>query len=65
MVPAAANKLSDTTCSLVVTENGQQATQTFTYSLSASPKLTSVSPLRGGTGGGTVLTITGTNFPNP
>lgn len=54
---------SDTTCNLVVSESTKTATKSFTYSVAASPKILSVSPLRGGTGGGTLLTITGTNFP--
>ena len=34
----------------------------FTYDASLTPTVTAVSPLRGGTGGGTLLTITGTGF---
>jgi len=48
---------------VTVTENGLTANQLFNYSVALTPKLASVSPLRGGTGGGTVLTITGQNFP--
>ena len=55
---------SDTVCDLEVNENGLKATSSFTYSFTITPKLTSASPLRGGTGGGTLLTIVGTNFPN-
>ena len=54
---------TDTACKLVVSEGGLTATSTFTYKLSLTPVLLSVSPLRGGTGGGTLLTITGQNFP--
>lgn len=63
-VPSAQNKTSDTICTVLVTENGlNDASQQFTYSLASSPVLNSLSPLRGGTGGGTLLTISGTNFP--
>ena len=62
-VPQATNKAADSSCTLTVTENGLTATELFSYSLALTPKLTSVSPSRGGTGGGTVLTISGQNFP--
>lgn len=62
-VPQASTKNADSTCTLTVRENGQTATSTFDYLLSLTPTLTSASPLRGGTGGGTLITITGTNFP--
>ena len=62
-VPPAINKVADSICPVVISQGGQTASGTFSYLLSLTPKLTSVSPLRGGTGGGTLLTITGTNFP--
>lgn len=62
-MPSATNQASDSTCSVQVYENSLTATSTFTYSLSLTPRLASVSPLRGGTGGGTRLTIAGNNFP--
>ena len=62
-VPQASNLNADSTCTLTASENGRTATSTFTYLLSLTPTLTSVSPLRGGTGGGTLLTIIGTKFP--
>ena len=34
----------------------------FTYDASITPTITAASPLRGGTGGGTLVTITGTGF---
>lgn len=65
-VPASTNKVSDSSCTLNVTENGLTSNQLFTYLLALTPTLASVSPNRGGTGGGTVLKITGQNFPtNP
>lgn len=63
LVPPASNKIADTACTLVVNENGLSVSDTFTYSLALTPKLISVTPSRCGTGGGTLLTITGTNFP--
>lgn len=53
----------DSTCVVSVSENSMTATSEFTYRVSLTPRLTSVSPLRGGTGGGTLLTIVGTGFP--
>ena len=35
----------------------------FAYKAALTPTVSSVSPQRGGTGGGTTLTITGTGFP--
>ena len=63
-IPQASNTISDSYCTLIVTENGLTANQLFNYSLALTPKIQSVSPSRGGTGGGTVLTIMGQNFPN-
>lgn len=54
---------TDTNCTLSVNENGINATSIFSYKASITPSISSVSPLRGGTGGGTLLTIKGTNFP--
>ncbi len=62
-VPEADNKNSDSICQLVLLENGLSATKSFTYKASLTPTLTSVLPLRGGTGGGTLITISGSNFP--
>ena len=63
IVPPSAVKNADSTCTLTVKENGLSATDSFTYKVSLTPTLTSVSPSRGGTGGGTLLTITGNGFP--
>ncbi|XP_064089363.1 fibrocystin-L-like [Macrobrachium nipponense] len=52
-------------CDIIVTNPGS-ATATlssgFTYDQALTPAVTSVSPKRGGTAGGTVVTITGTGF---
>ena len=63
MVPQSNNLVSTSDCELRVSEKNLQVTETFSYVKSITPELSSVSPLRGGTGGGTVLTITGSNFP--
>jgi hypothetical protein len=62
-VPKADEENQDSSCTVSISENGKTATSSFTYRLSLTPRLTSVSPLRGGTGGGTLLTIIGTGFP--
>lgn len=62
-VPAASNQKQDTTCSVAITQNSITKTSSFLYSLALTPIVLSVSPVRGGTGGGTLLTINGTNFP--
>jgi hypothetical protein len=61
-LPAAEVKNSDSSCALVVSENGLAETRSFVYKLSLTPVLTRVSPARGGTGGGTRLTIEGSGF---
>ncbi len=63
VTPAATYSTSDTTCSLTVTVGGLSQSQSFVYRTSLTAIVTSISPTRGGTGGGTTLTITGTNFP--
>ncbi len=63
-VPDAVVKNADSVCTVSVAENGQTATSTFTYRLALTPVISSSSPARGGTGGGTLLTITGSGFPN-
>ncbi len=50
---------------VVTSPGGQTATAATSYTYSLSPTVTLVSPVSGTTGGGTVLTITGTNFVNP
>lgn len=62
-VPEATDKTRDTNCQVVVAEAGQtDSSLQYSYLATLTPSLISVSPLRGGTGGGTLLTITGTNF---
>ena len=53
----------DKDCELLVSVNGMQAQSSFRYSAALSPILSSVSPKRGGSAGGTLITITGSGFP--
>ncbi|KAG7173087.1 Fibrocystin-L-like 2 [Homarus americanus] len=53
------------TCDIVVTNpdgSTNTLTNSFTYDASLTPVVTAISPVRGGTAGGTLLTITGTGF---
>lgn len=54
---------SDTSCSLMVTAGSLSQTVSYVYAANLTATITAISPPRGGTGGGTLLTITGTNFP--
>ena len=51
-------------CDVVADVGSAQATDTdaYTYDTSLTPTVTSVDPIRGGTGGGTSVTISGTGF---
>ncbi len=53
----------DTTCTLTVTIGDLTQSLSYIYETNLTAIVTSVSPTRGGTGGGTTLTLTGTNFP--
>jgi hypothetical protein len=50
-------------CNLTVIVDDLSQTTLFTYTTNLTATITSISPTRGGTGGGTNLTITGTSFP--
>ncbi|XP_076438726.1 fibrocystin-L-like isoform X2 [Babylonia areolata] len=60
--PSSASTL--TTCDVDVSVNSvtQTAGSQYTYDPSITPDITGVSPARGGTAGGTLLTITGSGF---
>ena len=62
---ASSTPLVDSTCDVSVTVNSivKTLSSAFTYKAALTPTVTSVSPTRGGTGGGTMLTLTGTGFP--
>lgn len=51
-------------CDVVATVDGVSKTLAggYTYDQSLTPTITNVNPARGGTGGGSTLTITGTGF---
>ena len=53
-------------CDVVITLNGVTSTLSggFTYRTDMTSEITSVTPSRGGTGGGTILTIKGNGFSN-
>jgi hypothetical protein len=54
-------------CSIRVVDKptyDQNAITNYTYTIDNTPLLFSSTPVRGGTGGGTLISITGMNFPN-
>ena len=63
---APGNNATDATlaCDVVVEQDSGDTTaaSAFTYDASITPTITAASPLRGGTGGGTLVTIDGTGF---
>jgi hypothetical protein len=63
VTPSATASSSDTSCNLTVTVGSASLSEPYVYAANLTATVTSVSPTRGGTGGGTTLTITGTNFP--
>ena len=54
---------TNTLCNITVNVDGIRKSSGFTYKSNLTGTISSVSPNRGGTGGGTTLTINGTNFP--
>lgn len=52
------------TCDVAITVNGLVKTlsSAYTYNAGLTPTISGVTPTRGGTGGGTSLTVTGTGF---
>jgi hypothetical protein len=52
------------TCDVAVTLNGLTKTLpgSYTYNAALTPTVSNVTPTRGGTGGGTSITVTGTGF---
>ena len=55
---------SEATCDIEVTVRGvsQTSAAAYTYDASLLTTVTGVTPGRGGTGGGTLITISGSNF---
>ena len=54
---------TNTLCNMTVEVEGIKKNTPFTYKANLTSTITSVGPNRGGTGGGTTITINGTNFP--
>ncbi len=54
---------TDRSCSLTVTVGSLSQSVAYVYGNNLTSTITTVNPVRGGTGGGTTLTINGTNFP--
>ena len=54
----------DVSCAVKITIDGEtkESTTPFVYERSTTPVITGVSPKRGGTQGGTSITIEGSNF---
>ncbi|CAF3664415.1 unnamed protein product [Rotaria sordida] len=63
ITPSATIASSDTTCNLKVTVGSLTQSMSYIYEANLTAVVTSISPIRGGTGGGTLLTILGENFP--
>ena len=63
ITPSATYSSNDQSCSLVVTVGSLSQSVSYVYQSNLTATITSISPMRGGTGGGTTLTISGTNFP--
>ena len=63
VTPSAVSSPPSQQCNLTVSVGGLSQTAVFTYRANLTATVTSISPRRGGTGGGTLLNITGTNFP--
>ena len=51
------------TCPLIVMVDGTSESTSFTYRTDLTATVESISPNRGGTAGGTLVTITGSQFP--
>ena len=61
--PPATMTSANTWCNMTVNVDGIQKETVFSYESNLTAMITSVSPNRGGTGGGTTIVINGTNFP--
>jgi hypothetical protein len=63
VTPSQTISSTDQSCNLTVTVGDFSQSVTYDYGANVTATVTSVAPTRGGTGGGTTLTIIGTNFP--
>ncbi|XP_070541075.1 fibrocystin-L-like [Ptychodera flava] len=59
---ASGTQVCDVEVTISTSGSTTSSSDAFTYESSMTPIITSVSPTRGGTGGGTTVTITGTGF---
>ncbi|CAF3925163.1 unnamed protein product [Rotaria sp. Silwood2] len=64
ITPSATLSILNTLCNLTVSVDALVRSVSFVYQANLTAIITNVSPTRGGTGGGTTLTINGTNFPS-
>ena len=64
LTPSNSGSGNQEVCDVIVTQVSGSVTSTdaFTYDIDLTPMVTDVSPKRGGTGGGTKITITGSGF---
>ena len=64
ITPGNSNEAATLDCDVVVTQASGAVTKSagFKYDKSLTPTITTVDPLRGGTGGGTLITIKGSGF---
>lgn len=63
LTPSLTMLSTDTICNLSLSVDGIKEETTFTYRTNLTSTITGVGPNRGGTGGGTIITINGTNLP--
>ncbi|XP_021347967.1 fibrocystin-L-like [Mizuhopecten yessoensis] len=61
-VTPAASGTTTQVCSVLVTVNSITQTLSYTYDSTKTPEITGVTPTRGGTGGGTRITVSGSGF---
>nr|ACD54600.1 fibrocystin-like protein [Adineta vaga] len=64
ITPSIAINGTNNPCNLTVTVDDMYESIIFTYAANLTTIITSITPKLGGTGGGTKVTINGTNFPN-
>lgn len=63
LTPAVSSSEVNSSCNVIVSVDNMSQNTMFTYANNLTATISSVSPRRGGTGGGTLLTIVGTQFP--
>lgn len=63
LTPQVSPDIVDSSCNLTATSGGISKRLPFTFRANLTSTIASVGPSRGGTGGGTMITINGSNFP--